>query len=189
MDDDPFSLGVTGTLGVYSMLPLYLVKEHGMMQAQANTLISFSRVLTIPMALIAGYLTDRIGVKRTLSGVLFLTGIATLLIGILTGWPMKMVIFCQPLLAVCFFPPAFAALSQICKPEIRNIAISFTIYYSHCFFNGRWDDSKFYRYVRKAGIFPGRIYIFWRINFYRCNNSIIFKIVQRAINIKTKFYH
>lgn len=122
-----FSLGVTGTLGVYSMLPLFLVKAHGMMQAQANTLITLSRVLTLPMAFVAGWLTDRIGVKRTLAGVLFFTGILTFLIGFLTGLPMKTIIFCQPLLAVCFFPPAFAALSQICSEETRNVAISFTI--------------------------------------------------------------
>ncbi|MCP3872728.1 MAG: hypothetical protein GY699_06170 [Desulfobacteraceae bacterium] len=48
-------------------------------------------------------------------------------IGILSGWPLHVVIFCQPVLAVCFFPPAFAALSHIGSKETRNIAISFTI--------------------------------------------------------------
>ncbi|MCP4146678.1 MAG: MFS transporter, partial [bacterium] len=37
------------------------------------------------------------------------------------------VIFCQPLFAVSFFPPAFAALSHIGSEETRNIAVSFTI--------------------------------------------------------------
>jgi NNP family nitrate/nitrite transporter-like MFS transporter len=122
-----FSLGVTGTLGIYSMLPLYLVKVHGMTQTDANTLVTLSRVLTLPMGLIAGWLTDRIGIKQTLASILFFSGILTLFIGILTGFPMKVIIFCQPLLAVCFFPPAFAALSKICTKETRNIAISFTI--------------------------------------------------------------
>lgn len=122
-----FSLGITGTLGVYSMLPLYLVKVHGMTQTDANTLITLSRVLTLPMGLIAGWLTDRIGVKPTLAGILCFSGVLTLLIGMLTGFAMKTMIFCQPLLAVCFFPPAFAALSKICTKETRNIAISFTV--------------------------------------------------------------
>ncbi len=37
------------------------------------------------------------------------------------------VIFCQPVLAVCFFPPAFAALSNIGSTRNRNVAVSFTI--------------------------------------------------------------
>ena len=122
-----FSLGVTGTLGVYTMLPLYLVKTHGMLQAEANTLITLSRVLTLPMSLFIGWLTDRLGVKYTLAGVLCFTGILTLFVGILTGFTIKVMIFCQPLVAVCFFPPAFAALSQIYTERTRNIAISFTI--------------------------------------------------------------
>lgn len=122
-----FSLGVIGTLGVYSMLPLFLVDIHGMTRAQANSLITMSRILTLLMPLFIGWVSDRAGLKPTLSAVLFLTGISTLLLGVLNGQFIKMVIFCQPLLAVCFFPPAFAALSQIGSKKIRNIAISFTI--------------------------------------------------------------
>ncbi|MBU8911237.1 MAG: MFS transporter [Desulfobacterales bacterium] len=122
-----FSLGVIGTLGVYSMLPLFLVDVHGLPRAQANSLITMSRILTLPMPLFIGWVSDRVGLKPTLSAVLFLTGFSTLLIGILNGQLIKMVIFCQPLLAVCFFPPAFAALSQIGSKKIQNIAISFTI--------------------------------------------------------------
>jgi NNP family nitrate/nitrite transporter-like MFS transporter len=122
-----FSLGVTGGLGVYSMLPLYLVNEHGMLQSQANTLITLSRILTLPMALLVGWLSDHFGLKPTLSFVLFLTGISTLLIGVAEGSLIQIIIFCQPLFAVCFFPPAFAALSHIGSKETRNIAVSFTI--------------------------------------------------------------
>ena len=122
-----FSLGVIGTLGVYSMLPLFLVDIHGIARTQANSLIVLSRILTLPMPLLVGWVSDRVGLKPTLSVVLFLTGFLTLLVGVLTGQWVKMVIFCQPLMAVCFFPPAFAALSQIGSKKIQNIAISFTI--------------------------------------------------------------
>jgi len=122
-----FSLGVTGTLGVYSMLPLYLVNEHGMLQSQANTLITLSRILTLPMTFLTGWLADYFGLRRTLTFVLFISGILTLFIGLLTGRFMQVAIFCQPVIAVCFFPPAFAALSHIGSKETRNIAVSFTI--------------------------------------------------------------
>ena len=122
-----FTLGVGGTLGVYSMLPLFLVDIHGIPQAQANSLITMSRILTLPMPLFIGWVSDRVGLKPTLSAVLFLTGLTTLLVGVMEGQLIKMAIFCQPLMAVCFFTPAFAALSQIGSKKIQNIAISFTI--------------------------------------------------------------
>ncbi len=122
-----FSVGVTGTLGVYSMLPLYLVKEHGLVQAETNTLITLSRMFTLPMPFAVGWLSDRFGLKPTLMAVLMITGMATLLTGILTGAMIKAAIFIQAMSAVSFFPPAFAALSRIGTREARNIAVSFTI--------------------------------------------------------------
>ncbi|WP_319576996.1 MFS transporter [uncultured Desulfobacter sp.] len=122
-----FTMGVLSTIGIYSMLPLYLVDEHGMLQSQANTLIALSRILTLPVAFTVGWISDRYGIKRTLSTVLILTGIFTLGLGVLTGTGLKTVIFLQPLLSVAFFPPAFSALSSIGAKETRNIIVSFTV--------------------------------------------------------------
>jgi NNP family nitrate/nitrite transporter-like MFS transporter len=122
-----FSLGVAGGLGIYSMLPLFLFNEHGMLQSQANTLITMSRILTLPVALLIGWLSDHFGLKPTLTFVLLFTGISTLLIGVVPSRLIPFIIFCQPLFAVCFFPPAFAALSHIGSNETRNIVVSFTI--------------------------------------------------------------
>lgn len=122
-----FTAGVTGTLGIYAMLPLYLVNEHGMLQSQANTLITLSRILTLPVPLVVGWVSDRYGARKTLTLVLMSTGMATLGIGLLSGPWLTVVILCQPLLAVCFFPPAFSALSSIGTEETRNIMVSFTI--------------------------------------------------------------
>ncbi len=109
------------------MLPLFLFDEHGMLQSQANTLITMSRILTLPAALLIGWLSDHFGLKPTLTFVLLLTGISTLLIGIVSSRIIPVVIFCQSVFAVCFFPPAFAALSHIGSKETRNIVVSFTI--------------------------------------------------------------
>ena len=122
-----FSLGVSGTLGIYAMLPLFLVNEHGMAQAQANTLITLSRVATLPMPLVIGWVADRFGLKTVLATVLGLNGFLVLGIGGSSGFLLQIWIFCQPVAAVCFFPPAFAALSHIGSKEMRNVAVSFTI--------------------------------------------------------------
>ncbi|MGD8241783.1 MAG: MFS transporter, partial [Desulfobacterales bacterium] len=38
-----FSIGIAGTLGVYSMLSLFLISEHGLERQWANNLLAFSR--------------------------------------------------------------------------------------------------------------------------------------------------
>jgi NNP family nitrate/nitrite transporter-like MFS transporter len=122
-----FSLGISGTLGVYTMLPLYLVNERGMDQSWANTLIALSRISGLGMAFIAGSASDLLGPRRTLIGVFLLTGFMTVLLGAAPGSWIVVILFIQPVLAVCFFPPGFAALSSIVPPQARNLAVSLTI--------------------------------------------------------------
>jgi NNP family nitrate/nitrite transporter-like MFS transporter len=121
-----FTFGICGTLGVYTMLPLYLVTEQGLDRSWANTLVALSRISGVFMAFIAGWVTDRLGPKLTLSGVFLITGLMTILIGSGGEW-ILIFVFLQPAMAVCFFPPGFAALASIGPPNARNIAISLTI--------------------------------------------------------------
>ncbi|MGD2098332.1 MAG: MFS transporter [Desulfobacterales bacterium] len=122
-----FSLGVIGTLGIYTMLPLFLVSEHGIDLNIANTLIAFSRIPSVLMAFIAGWATDRIGPQRTLRIVLLIAGVMTFLLGIASSSVVRYLVFLQPLIAVCFFPAGFAAMSSIVEPGFRNIAVSFIV--------------------------------------------------------------
>ncbi|MFX0146113.1 MAG: nitrate/nitrite transporter, partial [Candidatus Hodarchaeota archaeon] len=122
-----FSLGISSTLGLYTMLPLYLVTEHGMERNWANTLIALSRVVAVGIALIGGWLTDRFGPKRILMVVFLITGLLTIFIGLAsTSW-IAVSVFIQPLLAVCFFPAGLAALSLVSSEKERNIVVSLTV--------------------------------------------------------------
>ena len=122
-----FSLGVISTLGLYTMLPLFLVSEHGIDRNVANTLIAFSRVPSVLMAFIAGWATDRIGPRRTLKIVLLIAGLMTLLLGMASSSFIRLLVFAQPLIAVCFFPAGFAAMSLIVPSNLRNIAVSLIV--------------------------------------------------------------
>jgi NNP family nitrate/nitrite transporter-like MFS transporter len=122
-----FSLAITSTLGIYNMLPLYLVTEHGMSLDRANSLVGTSRISTLGMAFLGGWATDRFGPKPIMVGVFIVTGILTLLIGMVSTPWIAAIVFLQPVLAVCFYPAGFAALSIISSPENRNMAISLTI--------------------------------------------------------------
>jgi NNP family nitrate/nitrite transporter-like MFS transporter len=122
-----FSLGISGTLGVYTMLPLYLVNDHGMERNWANTLISLSRIAGLVMTLFGGWATDRFGSKTILRIVFLFAGLMTIYIGFAPSAWVGLAVFLQPTMAVCFFPAGLAALSMISTPKERNIAVSITV--------------------------------------------------------------
>jgi NNP family nitrate/nitrite transporter-like MFS transporter len=122
-----FCLAVSASMGIFAMLPLYLVTERAMGQNQANTLIALSRISGLGMAFISGWAVDRLGPRRTLTGIFLLTGLATVLLGIVHGYWMVVIIFIQPALAVCFFPAGFSALALIGPPATRNLGVSLSI--------------------------------------------------------------
>jgi len=91
-----FGLGVSSTVGIYAMLPLYLVTERHMDSSWANTIVAFSRSYGPPL----GMISDR--------------------------W-ISAAVLLQPLLAVWFFPAAFAAVAMIAPASSRNLAVGFTV--------------------------------------------------------------
>ena len=122
-----FTLGIGASFGVYAMIPLYLVSERGMERTWANTLLGLSRILTPGMAFLSGWVTDRLGVKQTLKVVFLTVGVVTVMLGIVPGSWIILVVFLQSMFGACFFPPGFAALSQIGSPTVKNVAISLTV--------------------------------------------------------------
>lgn len=122
-----FGLGVSSTVGVYAMLPLYLVNEQAMHPSWANTVLALSRVHGPFLGLLGGWVSDRLGPKRTIVVSLIFTGVATLLLGLFSSRWISVVVLIQPLLAVWFFPAAFAVLSLITGPNARNLAVAFTV--------------------------------------------------------------
>jgi NNP family nitrate/nitrite transporter-like MFS transporter len=122
-----FSLGISSTLGIYTMLPLYLVTDHGMDRNWANTLIALSRIAGVGMALAGGWATDRFGPQRILRIVFVLTGMLTVFIGLASPTWVAAAVFVQPIMAVCFFPAGFAALSMVSSASDRNLTVSLTI--------------------------------------------------------------
>jgi len=117
-----FALGMGAQVGIYTMLPLYLTVQRGLSATTANTLVGLSNISPLVMAFVSGWITDRIGEKRAIFIFLLLTGTVTILLGTFTGTWLKVMVFFLPALAVCFFPPAFSALSRIVQPNMRSMA-------------------------------------------------------------------
>lgn len=122
-----FGLGISSTMGIFTMLPLYLVTEHGIDRGLANTLVGLSRIPGVGMAFFAGWVSDRLGPARTMAGALLLTGAATVLLGLGPGSWILVLVFVQPVLGSCFFPPGFAAISSVAPARARGMAVSMTV--------------------------------------------------------------
>ncbi len=116
-----FALGMGGQVGIYAMLPLYLIAEAGLSESAANMLIGLSQISAIFMTFLAGWVTDRIGVKKAIFIFLSISGMVTLSMGLVSGFWLKIVVFLQPALIACYFPAGFAALARIVQPNLRSL--------------------------------------------------------------------
>jgi MFS transporter, NNP family, nitrate/nitrite transporter len=121
------ALGIGGHLGIYSMLPMFLLNEHGLKPELVNTMAGLSQVSAFFMTLFGGWLTDKIGEKRTMGIILIISGVLSIFMGVMSGIWLKIIIFLQPAIIVCFFPAAFAALSRIVQPSVRSLAVSWSV--------------------------------------------------------------
>jgi len=119
-----FALGIGGQVGIYAMLPLYLMTEHGFGREPANTIVGLSQISTFFMTFAGGWLADRFGEKRTMAASLTVSGGLTILLGTLSDAWFNVMIFLQPAVVVCFFPAAFTALSRTVQPNLRSLVTS-----------------------------------------------------------------
>ena len=122
-----FGLGIGGAMGIYSMIPLYLVAERGMERSSANALVALSRIPTLGIAFLSGWITDRIGPKRTLKVTFVGVGVMTCLLGLTSGSWLSLIVFLQPVVATAFFPPGFTLLSKMSSVGTRSLVTSLTV--------------------------------------------------------------
>ncbi len=120
-----FAVAIGAGLGLYTMMPLFLVSEMGMERSWANTLTGLARISGLALVFLAGWLTDRLGQRRALVGFQITTGALTLLLGLLRG-PVAtpLLVFLQAAAVVCFFPAGFSLVSLSFPPQLRSLAIS-----------------------------------------------------------------
>jgi len=123
-----FALSIGAELGLYSILPLFLVNEMGVEREWANALVGFSRVSGVLILFFSGPITDRIGHKRATIFFLAVVGTLTLMLGILTGRIITpTLIILQAASLPCFFPGALAFLSTIFPPRFRSLGVSLVL--------------------------------------------------------------
>jgi len=120
------ALAISATIGVYSMLPLYLVTERGMSQSDANTWSLSPASPRSPRSCSPArhrpHRTPEDHVTR-----LHLQGSMTVMLGLASASWISIAVCLQPLISACFFPANFAMLSAIAPQQSRNIAVSLAV--------------------------------------------------------------
>jgi len=115
-------------LGIYSILPLYLIKEKGMDFGFANTLLGISRAAGVIVPLSIGFMTDRFGFQVILKWSIFATGLSTICLALSSTLSLILVtLVLQALLSLAFFPVAFVAISKLTPISERSMTIGFII--------------------------------------------------------------
>jgi NNP family nitrate/nitrite transporter-like MFS transporter len=125
------------SMGLYSILPLYLIRERGIDFDFANTLFGISRVGGVFVSVFIGFLIDRYGYRFMLMFCLVTTGLSTIGLALSSTLPMILItLVLQATMSVGFFPAGFAALSNLTPLSERSMAIGVAISIGTIFGNG-----------------------------------------------------
>ena len=116
-----FSMAMAGNAGIFSMLPLFFVKERGFDLGTANLLLGLSQLTGLTVVFVAGMLADRFGLKVMMGVALGGAAVLTLAIGVLEGVPLVFVLFLQSAVLTAFFPTGYAAMARVSHPSLRSV--------------------------------------------------------------------
>ena len=110
-------------IGIYSILPLYLIKERGIELHFANTLFGVSRFAGVFVSILIGFLTDRYGYRKMLTASLLATGLSTICLSAASTLPLILItLLLQATFSLGFFPVGLVAISKFTSLSERSMA-------------------------------------------------------------------
>ena len=110
-------------IGIYSVVPLYLIKERGIELHFANTLFGVSRFAGVFVSILIGFLTDRYGYRRMLTASLLATGLSTICLSAAPTLPLILItLLLQATFSLAFFPVGLVAISKFTSLSERSMA-------------------------------------------------------------------
>jgi NNP family nitrate/nitrite transporter-like MFS transporter len=120
-----FLVSVGVGLGLYTMMPLFLIHAVGLDRFSANMITGLTRVSALPSVFISGLLADRLGRPRAVAVSLAAAGACAVMVALVRGpWISPLLIFLQAGSVAAFYPAGYAMLSTVFPAPFRNIAVS-----------------------------------------------------------------
>ncbi len=110
------------TMGIYNIIPLYLVKERGIQMELANSIFGLSRIGSFVSMILIGFVIDRFNLKQILLFLVLATGITTIGLSLAHSfWLLVVTLFAQATFTIVFFPAGIVAISKITDPSERSL--------------------------------------------------------------------
>lgn len=110
------------SMGIYNIVPLFLVKERGIQIEAANTIFGISRIGGFIAMISVGFIIDRFNLKRLLLVLLLATGISTMAVAMISiPWLLSVMLFLQATFSVVFFPAGLVAISKLTTLGERSV--------------------------------------------------------------------
>lgn len=110
------------SLGIFNIIPLYLVKERSIQIEAANTIFSISRIGGLIAMISIGFIIDRFNLKKLIFGLLLATGLTTVGIAVIENyWILSIMLFLQATFSVVFFPAGLVAIAKMTTLGERSV--------------------------------------------------------------------
>jgi len=123
-----WSFAAAGGLGLYNLIPLFLVNEKGLPLDLANSLFGLSRIGGLVVTFLAGFLIDRIGVKRVLLISLLASGFSITGIALADSFPLLVTMLAlQATFMPVFFPAGLVTISKLTTFSDRSAFAGATV--------------------------------------------------------------
>jgi MFS family permease len=114
-------------IGLYFVIPLFLVKELSLDMDYANTIFGLSRLGGAILTIVAGFFVDRFSLKRACFVLVLATGILTMLLGVSGARWVPVSLFLQACISPTVFPVGYVAVAKMFGKEQRGQATGFVI--------------------------------------------------------------
>jgi NNP family nitrate/nitrite transporter-like MFS transporter len=128
--------GAGANMGIYQITPLYLTKELLLSIDYANTILSISRFGGIGVAILCGFLADKISLRKIMFIMMLVTGVLTVLIGVAPVKFVVIVFLLQTLFVTGIFPLSFVLIARTFGRETRGMATSLVLTVATIFGSG-----------------------------------------------------
>lgn len=128
--------GAGANMGLYLITPLYLTKELLLSMDYANTILGISRFGGIGVAILCGFLADKISLRKILFIMVLISGVLTVFIGVTPARFVGVAFFFQALFVTGYFPLTFVLIARTFSRETRNLATSITLIIGSVFGSG-----------------------------------------------------
>lgn len=110
------------SMGVYNIVPLYLVDEKSMQIDFANHLFGMSRIGGVIGQILIGFFLDRFSTRKIIFLLVLGSGLSTLGMALVQSqWLFISLLLLQGTFSVVFFPVGILAISQIAEVHERSV--------------------------------------------------------------------